>query len=213
MRLKSNVCRLFRTFSLSEKKQERIFNLLDLLDAKDPPTYDHCERISLISLKASEELNFDQKAVFYGSLLHDIGKISIDSYLLKKTKNFTAEDMEKMEPHVTAGYLLLQEDFWFSSMICLMHHYFQKNSYPDIKDFKKTVRPEKIKPETMEKVEKCARLVSIIDKYDAMRRVNDRTIKSSSQFDSKKALINEFKRDDRYVEQYIFRLYNAGIFK
>ena len=65
-----------------------IQSLVTAIDAKDPYTQGHSQRVSDYSVLIAQELGLDETLVTdirIGSLLHDIGKIGIpDSILLKK---------------------------------------------------------------------------------------------------------------------------------
>lgn len=82
------------------------------IDARDPYTDGHCERLSqfAVALGSSLGLSKDElSALDRGGYLHDIGKIGIpDSILLKPTK-LTTDEFEMIKQHTIIGDRLCGE--------------------------------------------------------------------------------------------------------
>jgi len=76
------------------------------VDARDPYTRGHSERVGMYGIKFAEALGLDenyQQMLFKGAILHDIGKIGIrDSVLLKKGK-LTRDEYEIIKKHPAIG--------------------------------------------------------------------------------------------------------------
>ena len=73
------------------------------------------------------------KKIKKGALLHDIGKLKIDSCLLIKKQDISIEDFKKMQTHSRLGLtLLLEEDYdeVVEKIIILHHEAWNGNGYP-----------------------------------------------------------------------------------
>lgn len=80
------------------------------LDARDPYTHGHSERVAQFALAIADELGMDEaskRRIELSALLHDIGKIGIDDSVLKKPGKFTDEEYEQMKTHPEKGYHIL----------------------------------------------------------------------------------------------------------
>lgn len=76
------------------------------IDAKDPYTRGHSERVAAVSRAVARHMGLDeefQQRVWLGALLHDVGKIGIDDRILKKGDVLTAEEYEQMKLHTVIG--------------------------------------------------------------------------------------------------------------
>ena len=130
------------------------------IDARDPYTDGHCERLSkyAVALGASLGLTKDElSALERGGYLHDIGKIGIpDSVLLKPTR-LTPEEFELMKQHTIIGDRLCGElrSLRLVRQIVRHHHeVLDGTGYPD------GLRGDEIPL--------LAQIVGIVDLYDAV---------------------------------------------
>src|SRR5262249_13067790 len=74
------------------------------LDARDPYTAGHSERVSAISVAVGQQLGLDEESLDVlrlGALLHDIGKIGISDDVLRKPGPLTDEEYEAIKEHPT----------------------------------------------------------------------------------------------------------------
>jgi len=81
------------------------------LDARDPYTRGHSERVAQFALSIAEELGMDEasrRRIELSALLHDIGKIGIEDSVLRKPGRFTDEEYERMKTHPEKGYHILR---------------------------------------------------------------------------------------------------------
>lgn len=86
------------------------------IDARDPYTHGHTERVTAYSLAIAEELgdlpeispfrNF-KESLHIAALLHDIGKIGIPDNILKKNGKLTPEEYKKVKEHPAIGATIL----------------------------------------------------------------------------------------------------------
>jgi HD-GYP domain-containing protein (c-di-GMP phosphodiesterase class II) len=104
---------------------QTITTLSQSVDARDPYTKDHSERVAYIGQLIAE--NFPQlkpKNVYYSGLIHDVGKLSISDTILLKADKLTDEEYEIMKTHTTIGAKLC-ENLNISEEIILgvLHHH------------------------------------------------------------------------------------------
>jgi putative nucleotidyltransferase with HDIG domain len=81
------------------------------IDAKDPYTRGHSDRVARVSSRLAQELKCDDetiRTIYLGGLLHDIGKIGIDDGVLRKPGKLTDAEYEHIKTHVEIGYRILR---------------------------------------------------------------------------------------------------------
>ena len=89
-----------------------IKSLITAIDAKDPYTQGHSQRVSDYSVMIARELGLDETLVNdvrIGSLLHDIGKIGIPDAILMKDDTLDNAEIELMKEHPRTGVNILSE--------------------------------------------------------------------------------------------------------
>jgi len=90
--------------------------LTSSIDAKDPYTRGHSERVAFISRwiaerLAEEELLQEEQIhkIYLAGLLHDIGKIGIDESVLRKKGKLTREEINHIRAHPSIGAGILSQ--------------------------------------------------------------------------------------------------------
>lgn len=81
------------------------------LDARDPYTAGHSQRVSTLSVYLAEAMEVpepDRETLRLGALLHDIGKIGIHDAVLRKPGRLTDEEAEHIKLHPVLGARILQ---------------------------------------------------------------------------------------------------------
>ena len=76
------------------------------IDAKDPYTRGHSERVALFSRTIARFMGLPedvQHKVWISGLLHDVGKIGVEDVVLLKEGKLTPEEFEKMKMHTVIG--------------------------------------------------------------------------------------------------------------
>jgi len=203
--LESKLEETFRNLKITYPQQESIKSFLTVLKKHDPATYEHCLRVGLLGAEVGQMLGMDPKAFLYPGLLHDVGKAIIDPDILRKTVGYTERDHEQMMNHPLYTYRLLQGVHDFSAEVALRHHAYQKRPYPT--ELPKSKIP--FSEETWKLIDKVARIVSLLDVYDAFTtRKNERSGVGLSEEETKKAM-EMFVPDQKEL---IGRLYERGIF-
>ena len=84
--------------------------LADTIEAADPYTRGHCQRVSEYAREAAIRLGLsdtDTRVACYAALLHDVGKIGVSDGLLNKPGPLLDEERLLMQAHVRIGYDLL----------------------------------------------------------------------------------------------------------
>jgi len=80
------------------------------IDAKDPYTRGHSQRVAQISLEIAKEMGVsptDQQKVNIAALLHDVGKIGIEDVILKKPGQLTDEEYGVIKQHPRWGAMIM----------------------------------------------------------------------------------------------------------
>jgi len=103
------------------KRQELFINttiaLAAAIEAKDPYTRGHTQRVTNLSLKIGkrimerQDMNLEEKFLEHlhiAALLHDIGKIGVPEGILNKEGTLTDEEKQKMQLHPAIGAAILQ---------------------------------------------------------------------------------------------------------
>lgn len=134
--------------------------LIDVISHKDPELAAHCLRVMHYSKKIGMKLGLSEHEVEIlvgGSELHDLGKIAIPDFILKKPSSLTSKEMEIVNKHPKIGYELLKNIPALEKYlpIILWHHEkLDGSGYPDhLKD---------------EQITLDVRIATIADIYDAM---------------------------------------------
>jgi diguanylate cyclase (GGDEF)-like protein/putative nucleotidyltransferase with HDIG domain len=168
------------------KEQEGLYfrtveTLALAVDAKDQTTYGHIRRVRAYALGLAKLCGVtdanELKAIETGSLLHDIGKLAVEDYILNKPGRLNRQEFEKMKIHATAGDEILQQvQFPFPVAKCVRCHHerWDGSGYPDgLKG---------------EEIPVGARILSIADSFDAIR--STRPYKSAFGIDDSVELLS-----------------------
>lgn len=150
---------------LAAKENQELFinsirTLAAAIDAKDPYTRGHSERVARYAVVLARNLGLppeEIKKVRISALLHDVGKIGIDDRILRKPTALTDEEFEVMKTHPVKGALIINQIPQLRDVIPGIKHHHEKwegGGYPD-----GLVR---------EGIPYLARIVTVADTFDAM---------------------------------------------
>ena len=134
--------------------------LAQAVDAKDPYTRGHSDRVRRMSLKIAGHLGFSEErleSLEYGALLHDIGKIGIKDEVLQKPGALNPGEYQYIQEHTLIGAKIVEGIDFFKDKIPMIrchHEYFDGSGYPD------GLVGETIPLE--------ARIITVPDAFDAM---------------------------------------------
>lgn len=107
------------------------------LDAKDPYTCGHSDRVARISVRLAQQMGIDQKdlnRLYLGGLLHDIGKIGINDHVLSKPGKLTPEEFDQIKTHPELGERILEGIPQLKSVLAIVRHHHESwdgHGYPD----------------------------------------------------------------------------------
>jgi len=113
--------------SLEEAYRATLKALTTALETRDQETHGHSERVVSYSLRLGREygLNREQmKALEFGSLLHDIGKIGVPDSILRKPAKLTEDEWVLMREHPLHGQQILRgiEFLQGAARVVAQHH-------------------------------------------------------------------------------------------
>ena len=130
------------------------------LDARDPYTAGHSERVSRFAVAIGEEMKLDAVAMEtlrLGALLHDIGKIGVPDEVLRKPGVLSAAEFEAIKMHPSAGARILRSIPFLAPHIPIVELHHER---PDGLGYPYGLRGDEIPP--------LARIVHVADAFDAM---------------------------------------------
>lgn len=97
------------------KLKDTLFGLVRCLttaiDAKDPYTCGHSERVGRIAVRIGQQMKLSDEQIsniYLAGLLHDIGKIGIRDSVLQKPGALTEEEYDHVKGHVCVGDRILE---------------------------------------------------------------------------------------------------------
>jgi len=134
--------------------------MVSAVDAKDPYTCGHSERVALVAKHLGKVLRLDEtecERLYLAGLLHDLGKLGVPDAVLRKTTGLTEEEMAQIRPHPERGWAILQDlDALNYLTPGVLHHHerYDGRGYPDGLAGSAIPLP--------------ARILAVADSYDAM---------------------------------------------
>ncbi len=134
--------------------------LSSAIDAKDPYTRGHSDRVARVAVRLTKQLGHSlefQQTVYLSGLLHDIGKIGIDDEVLRKPGRLTDAEYEHIKLHPEIGYKILVGLKKFDNVLPgVLHHHeaWNGNGYPH--------------GLAGEGIPLMARILAVADAFDAM---------------------------------------------
>lgn len=84
----------------------------DALDLKDSETEGHSKRVTAYTIALARAMGISPaeiKVIARGAFLHDIGKMAIPDYILRKPGKLTQEEQDVMREHCARGYQMLRK--------------------------------------------------------------------------------------------------------
>ena len=130
------------------------------LDARDPYTAGHSERVSIFSVAIGKAMDLPEselEVLRLGALLHDIGKIGIPDEILRKPGPLTDEEFEVITEHPTVGARILRTIPFLHPHLDIVELHHER---PDGLGYPKGLTADEIPP--------LARIVHVADAYDAI---------------------------------------------
>jgi putative two-component system response regulator len=168
-----------------ENAETVLFSLALSIEAKDPYTRGHCDRLSAYSEALGKRIGLAQDqcvALRRAGVVHDIGKIGVPEHVLIKQSPLTDAEWAVMKQHPIAGERICSPLKSFRLVLPIIRHHHEKldgSGYPD------GLKGDKI-PLT-------ARVLQVTDIYDAL--ITDRPYRKALSHDEAiRTLQNEARR-------------------
>jgi putative nucleotidyltransferase with HDIG domain len=130
------------------------------LDARDPYTAGHSERVSALSVLIARQLSLSEAEVDIirlGALLHDIGKIGVADHILRKPGPLSADEFEQIRRHPGLGARILRKVPFLEPHLAIVELHHER---PDGKGYPFGLLGDNIPLD--------ARIVHVADAFDAM---------------------------------------------
>ena len=134
--------------------------LTSAIDAKDPYTCGHSDRVARVAVRLAQAMGCDEQTVetiYLSGLLHDVGKIGINDQVLQKPGKLTPLEFEHIKTHARIGYNILIDLKQLGQVLpVVLHHHesWDGRGYPE--------------GLAGEAIPELARIVAVADAYDAM---------------------------------------------
>jgi putative nucleotidyltransferase with HDIG domain len=150
--------RLFK--DLQETYLATVRVLVSTIEAKDPYTHGHTERVAQYAVGIAKAMDFTQdeiQTIQLGAFLHDIGKLHTSDSILHKPGALTEEEWRLVKAHPVRGAQMLQGVKFLEKATDLVRHHHERvdgKGYPD------GLRGDEI---TI-----GAKIVNVADAFDAM---------------------------------------------
>lgn len=156
-------------------------SLIAAVDAKDPYTRGHSERVHTAAVLIGNELSLDamtRRDLYWASLLHDIGKIGAPDHILKKPGKLTPEEYRVMMEHPARGDEVLTPIRWLAGArrgVRSHHERVDGTGYPD--------------GLAGEQIPLIARIIAVADTFDAV--TSRRSYRGERGIDAALAVLEE----------------------
>ncbi|MBN2550140.1 MAG: response regulator [Anaerolineales bacterium] len=145
---------------LQQAYQASLIMLANAIELRDHYTRGHVERVMRFCTFIAEYMGMSPvqiKALQFGAILHDIGKIYIREDVLYKAGPLTGDEWEEMKQHAVIGSELLHSVPYLAQAIPIIRHHHERwdgLGYPD--------------GLAGEDIPLAARIVTVADSFDAM---------------------------------------------
>ncbi len=162
-----SLTRLKRYTDELDSAESVILSLGLMIEARDSYTEGHCQRLARYATALGVRVGLDDDqlvALHRGGFLHDVGKVGIPDAVLLKPARLTPAEYVVMQQHTVIGHALCRELRSLEDVRPIIRHHHERMDG--------TGYPDGLKGEA---IPLLARIVSIVDAYDAM--TTERTYK------------------------------------
>ena len=156
----SSAIRLKRLTDELDSAESLFLTLGRIVEARDPYTEGHCERLARYATALGEALNVSEaelNALYRGAFLHDIGKIGIPDRVLLRKGALSRRDYDLMKQHPVIGDALCGTLRSLESVRPIVRHHHERldgRGYPD--------------GLSGDGIPLLAQIVSVVDVFDAL---------------------------------------------
>jgi putative two-component system response regulator len=132
-----SLMRLKRLTNDLESAESLFLTLGRIIEARDPCTEGHCERLTDYATMLGRHLQLEQDdldALYRGAFLHDVGKIAIPDRVLLKKGKLTRKEYELMKQHAAIGDDLCRTVRSLEAVRPIVRHHHERidgRGYPD----------------------------------------------------------------------------------
>jgi len=171
---------------LKDTKEKDILPFINKIKYYDENLYYHCFYVAIVSVKVCIVLGLNNKIikeVSRGALIHDIGKIFLNEEVINAPRTLTKGERKVIEKHPFFGFRMIEDlDFGLIVEDIVLHHHENERGrgYPD----------------GSTNMELETKIVSIVDKYDAL--VGERSYNKT--FSKEEAIEELMKFKDNYTD-------------
>jgi putative two-component system response regulator len=152
--------RLKRYTDELDSAESVILSLARTIEARDPCTEGHCERLARYAVALGEQLGLsdeDLAALHRGGFLHDIGKIAMPDAILQKPGALTPDEYARMKTHSVVGERLCGTLRVLARVRPIVRHHHERldgSGYPD--------------GLCGDQIPKLAQIIGVVDVFDAL---------------------------------------------
>jgi len=139
---------------------ESIQALTAAIDAKDPYTEGHSQRVTWLALEIARVMGLSEESLErlrLAALLHDIGKIGIEEKILRKAGNLSKDEYEVIKKHPMVGAQIILPIRELKDIMPAIQYHHERW---DGKGYPKGLKGEEIPL--------FARIIAVADAFDAM---------------------------------------------
>jgi putative two-component system response regulator len=163
--IEQNITRAKRDAERIAKSREEVLHetiraLVAAVDAKDPHTRTHSERVTRLVLRLGRTLELPDERLNlleFAAMMHDVGKIGIPDAVLRKPGSLTPDERALIETHPVRGAEILQKVKALREAASIVRHHHERidgGGYPD------QLAGVSIPP--------LSRMLAVADTYEAM---------------------------------------------
>jgi len=132
-----SLVRLKRITDELENAETVLCTLARSIEAKDPYTEGHCDRLSRYTVSLAEKIGLSEEervALRRGGIVHDIGKVAVPEFVLLKPGPLDAAERKIMEEHTIIGERICAPLKSFRNVLPIIRWHHEKQDgtgYPD----------------------------------------------------------------------------------
>jgi putative nucleotidyltransferase with HDIG domain len=145
----------------SKRQQDRLVAaFISTMEAKDTYTQGHSQRVGEFAEMIAQQMGLGQKKIAIlreAAVLHDVGKIGIEDYILRKPGPLDPDERRKMQEHPMIGVKIVEQVGLASEVVEIIRQHHER---PDGKGYPNGIGAEQILM--------GAKILGVADAFDAM---------------------------------------------